>query len=181
MAKYGGLYMTRSYDSMTEARGRLDKCHPGWTALRPCQMVHFLAFKESTSRSKDYEAWIDNVLSCGSILSSPGIPGKGKGLLVHLVLTLKRKASPVSVSEDKDPKHSRGIRLEGSGSTHSSQPVEVSSSLSGGICTEVVDTGDSHAGTNEIIPPSPEAALVLRDGTCPGTASAEEHPPCMTA
>ncbi|GAA0186962.1 hypothetical protein LIER_34250 [Lithospermum erythrorhizon] len=52
----------------------------------------------------------------------------------------------------------------------SDRPVEVPSSLSGGTCTEVVDTGESHAGTNEFIPP---------DGTCPEAASAKEHPTCM--
>ncbi|GAA0154843.1 hypothetical protein LIER_37980 [Lithospermum erythrorhizon] len=63
----------------------------------------------------------------------------------------------------------------------SNRPVEVSSSLSGGVCTEVVDTGESHAGTAEAILLSPEAALVPNDGTSLGTVSVGEHPVCMAA
>ncbi|GAA0162897.1 hypothetical protein LIER_18892 [Lithospermum erythrorhizon] len=97
-----------------EARGHLDKCHPGWTALRP----------------------------------------RSKGLVARPSLVLKRKAS---------------------------LPMEVCSSLSGRICTEVMDNGTSHVKTDEVIPPGPEVVLVLRDGTCLGAASAEEHPACMDA
>ncbi|GAA0158302.1 hypothetical protein LIER_15371 [Lithospermum erythrorhizon] len=86
------------------------------TIFRVGQRIRFPTFKESTSRSKDYKTWLDNVLSGGNISSSP------------LILVW---------------------------------PVEVSSSLSGGICIEVVDTGESHVETDEVIPPSPEAALIL--------------------
>ncbi|GAA0186963.1 hypothetical protein LIER_34251 [Lithospermum erythrorhizon] len=135
------------------------------------QRVRFPSFKESTSLSKDYLACLDNVLSCGSIFSSPRIFGSGKGLLVHPGLVLKRKASLVSISEDKDPQTCQGlIGLWKS-----------LSSLSGGTCTEVVDTGESQEGTDEFIPPSPVVALILRDGTCPEAASAEEHPSCMAS
>ncbi|GAA0149077.1 hypothetical protein LIER_08343 [Lithospermum erythrorhizon] len=137
------------------------------------QRVRIPSFKESTSRSKDYQAWLDNVLSYGNICSSPHIIGRGNFLLVRPGLALKRKASPVSISEDKDPKHARGVRLEGSGST------QVCSSLSGGTCTEVVDTSKSQEGTDEFIPPSTEATLILKDGTFPEAASAEEHPTCI--
>ncbi|GAA0185835.1 hypothetical protein LIER_33123 [Lithospermum erythrorhizon] len=194
MAKYVGLSRSRPCDRLVEARGRLDKCYPGWTALKPCQPASFvfiyedvtfflslstnmvdsgfgdqfamevyhphrfsnqLGFPpfipESSSRSKDYQAWPDNVLSGGNISSSPRIPSKGKSLLIRNSLGLKRKASPVSVSDDRDPKHGRGVLVQGSGSTHaasheisprlpSDQPVEVSSSLSGRICTEIVNT-----------------------------------------
>ncbi|GAA0142427.1 hypothetical protein LIER_03332 [Lithospermum erythrorhizon] len=112
-----------------------------------------------------------------------------KGLLVRPSLGLKWKASPVSVSEDRVPKHARAARLEGSGSTHAtshemslpSMPVEVSSSLSSGVCTEVVDIGESRVGTDEVILPSPEAALVPKDGASLGIVCAEEHPVCMDA
>ncbi|GAA0178214.1 hypothetical protein LIER_29809 [Lithospermum erythrorhizon] len=62
-----------------------------------------------------------------------------------------------------------------------SLPVNVSSSLSGDTCTEIVDIGESHAGTDESIPPSPEVALVLKDGTRPKTTNVEEHLSCMAA
>ncbi|GAA0154697.1 hypothetical protein LIER_37943 [Lithospermum erythrorhizon] len=142
MAKYGGLYRSRPCGNVAEARGRLDKCHPGWTALKPRQPDSFVffdykpqsyedvtfflslrqivrspSFEESTCRSKDYQAWLDTIPSSGSISSPPRIPGRGKGLLIYPSLGLKRKASPVSVSEDRNPKHVRGVRLEGSGST----------------------------------------------------------------
>ncbi|GAA0186964.1 hypothetical protein LIER_34252 [Lithospermum erythrorhizon] len=42
MAKYGGLYRSRSCDSVAEARGCLDKCHPSWTALRPRRQTPFV-------------------------------------------------------------------------------------------------------------------------------------------
>ncbi|GAA0184907.1 hypothetical protein LIER_32195 [Lithospermum erythrorhizon] len=257
--------MSRPCDNVTEARGRLGKCDPGWTSLRPRrptsfiffdhkpqsyedvtfflslrtnlvgfrfgdqfvvevyhpyrfsrqlgftplipgimneirapvdviaglrlwmiwmisrigQRVRFPSFKESTSRSKDYQSWRDTALSSGCISYSPHIQDKGTCLLVRPSFFLKRKASSVSISEDKNPKHARGIRLEGSGSTHveshemsprslSNQPVEVSFSLSGGICTKVVDT-ESGGCTH------PE------EWTCSGTASVEEHPVCMVA
>ncbi|GAA0161895.1 hypothetical protein LIER_18108 [Lithospermum erythrorhizon] len=35
MAKYGGLYRSIPYDSVAEARGRLNTYHPSWSALRP--------------------------------------------------------------------------------------------------------------------------------------------------
>ncbi|GAA0147103.1 hypothetical protein LIER_06887 [Lithospermum erythrorhizon] len=198
MAKYGGLYRRKPYDSVTEARGRSNTYHPGWTALRPrwktslvfldhtpqshedvtfffslrtnmsdsryydwfeaLEYLHDIpnrpegsisSFNEFTSRSKDYQAWLGKVLSCGSARSFPRILGKSKGLLVLPNPVLKRKVSLVSISEDRDPKHARGVCLEGSGSTHaasceSDQPVDVSSSLSGGACTEIVDTSVSH-------------------------------------
>ncbi|GAA0166034.1 hypothetical protein LIER_21284 [Lithospermum erythrorhizon] len=258
MAKYGGLYRIKPCDSMTEARGRLNICHPGWTALRPrrqtsfvfldrkprsykditfflslhtnmvgfrfedqfavevyhqhhfsrqfgfapsipgisnevrgtvdimtglrlwricmisCigQSVQFPYFKEFTSRSKDYQAWLDKVISCGSVSSSPRIPCRGKGLLVLPSSVLKRKASLDNISKDRDPKHARAICLERSGSTRAAsheafprsvcdQPMEVSSSLSGSTCTKIVDTCESHAGTEEFIPPHIES--IFRD------------------
>ncbi|GAA0158613.1 hypothetical protein LIER_15586 [Lithospermum erythrorhizon] len=48
------------------------------------------------------------------------------------------------------------------------RPVEVSSSLSGEIYTELVDIGESHMGTDELIPLHPEAALIPKDGTSLG-------------
>ncbi|GAA0159736.1 hypothetical protein LIER_16444 [Lithospermum erythrorhizon] len=71
--------------------------------------VRFLAFKESTSRSKEYQAWLGAVLSSSSSSSPPRNP---KGFLVLPSLGLKRKASPVSVSEDRNPKHVIGVLMQ---------------------------------------------------------------------
>ncbi|GAA0161893.1 hypothetical protein LIER_18107 [Lithospermum erythrorhizon] len=63
----------------------------------------------------------------------------------------------------------------------SDQPVDVSSFLSGGAWSKIVDSGESHVGTDEFIPSSPEVALVLKDGTLPEVENAEHHPSCMDA
>ncbi|GAA0170234.1 hypothetical protein LIER_24538 [Lithospermum erythrorhizon] len=211
---------SRACDSVAEARGRLDKCHLGWTALKPRWPTSFvlsnhkpqsyedITFFFSLRIRNEIRATVDVMAGlrlwriCTIVLvgqrvrftafkdSSPCIPGRGKGLLVHPSLVLKRKASSVNIWEDKDHKHTRGFLLKGSGSTHvashemsprlpSDHPVEVSSSLSGGLCTEVVDTGESHAETDEVIPPSMEVALILQDGTGPGIASVGEYHTCM--
>ncbi|GAA0164377.1 hypothetical protein LIER_20030 [Lithospermum erythrorhizon] len=205
MAKYGKLSRSRPCNSVEEARGRLDKCHPGWTALKPRRPTSFVFFDHKPQSHEDItfflslctkmvgfrfrdqfavEVYHPHHFSC-QLGFAPSIPG----IRNEIRATADRKASPVSISEDRDPKHAKGVLLEGSGFTHavptsflgilSDQQMEVFSSLSGGICTEVLDTGESHAETDEVILLSPEAALVLQDGTGPGAASAGEYPACM--
>ncbi|GAA0168530.1 hypothetical protein LIER_23229 [Lithospermum erythrorhizon] len=53
MAKYGGLSRSRPCDSVAEARGRLDNCHPGWTALKPRQSASFIFYDHKPQSYED--------------------------------------------------------------------------------------------------------------------------------
>ncbi|GAA0142426.1 hypothetical protein LIER_03331 [Lithospermum erythrorhizon] len=53
MANYGGLSRSRPCDSVAEARGHLDNCHPGWTALKPRRSASFV-FYDYKSESYEY-------------------------------------------------------------------------------------------------------------------------------
>ncbi|GAA0166577.1 hypothetical protein LIER_21701 [Lithospermum erythrorhizon] len=206
--EYGGLSRSRPCDSVVEARGRLDNGHPGWTTLKPRWSAFFVFYDHKPKSYEevtfflslrtnmvgfhfgdqfDVEVYHPHRFSrrLGFAPSIPGIRNEIRaivdvvaGFRLWRICTIFRVGQRVRFPTFKDST-SRSKEYQAWLDTVLSNSIKLACG-SGGIYTEVVDTGESHAETDAFtLRFSSEAALIPKDGTSLGAASVEEHPICM--